>query len=213
MLAISHIVALTIAPLSLRDTVTMATVTMAEAAARKAIELDPDEPSALTALARVAEFKGDREAALELAEQAILVDPNYAGAHIVKGANLIYSGRTGEGREAEMAALRLNPRDPLGLGMRLMVAISYYYERDYHRMPLAPPAAPYGTILITQTPIGGWPHRSVSLVAVKRPALLCNRRSRCRLLLSASMSAHVRRGWGHHTICSKLHAKLPGTGT
>jgi adenylate cyclase len=132
MLAISRIIALTIAPpLSLRDTVTMDTVAMAEAAARKAIELDPDEPSALTALARVAEFKGDRKAALELTEQAILVDPNYAGAHIIKGGNLIYSGRTREGREVEMAALRLNPRDPMGLGMRLMVAISYYYERDY----------------------------------------------------------------------------------
>jgi adenylate cyclase len=124
MLAITHIVALTLVP-----SVTLQP--MAEAAARKAIQLDPDEPSALTALARVAEFKGDREAALELAEQAILVDPNYAGAHIIKGANLIYSGRTGEGREAEMTALRLNPRDPLGLGMRLMVAISYYFERDY----------------------------------------------------------------------------------
>jgi adenylate cyclase len=60
MLAISRIIALTIAPpLSLRDTVTMDTVTMAEAAARKAIELDPDEPSAHR-IGSGGGFKGDR---------------------------------------------------------------------------------------------------------------------------------------------------------
>ena len=51
-------------------------VMMGEASARRAIELDVDEPSALCALAWVAFCKGDHDAAVEHAEQAISIDPN-----------------------------------------------------------------------------------------------------------------------------------------
>ena len=75
-------------------------VMMGEASARRAIELDVDEPSALCALAWVAFCKGDHDAAVEHAEQAISIDPNFAGAYMAKGAGLAYSGRRNEAREA-----------------------------------------------------------------------------------------------------------------
>lgn len=106
-------------------------VSMAEIEVRRALNLDPDEPSALVALAWVAFCRGDHQGALQHAERAISIDPNYAGAYLSKAAALVYSGRTSEAREADVIALRLNPRDPWGATMRLLLTVAHYFEADY----------------------------------------------------------------------------------
>jgi adenylate cyclase len=103
----------------------------AESEAQKAIAVDPDEPSALAALAWVAFCRGDHESIVNHAERGITVDPNYAGAYLAKAAGLVYSGRASEGREAATIALRLNPRDPMGATIRLILLAAYYFERNY----------------------------------------------------------------------------------
>ena len=103
----------------------------AKAEARTAIECDPEEPSALVAMAWVAWSEGDHVTAVQSAEQAISVDPNHAGAYLVKGMALAYSGKTSEGREAGIVAIRLSPRDPMSAIMRLLLIVSHYFERDY----------------------------------------------------------------------------------
>lgn len=114
------------APLALPDA-----LAMVRTEARTAIELDPDEPGALVAMAWMAWSEGDHAAAVQHAEQAISVDPNHSGAYLVKGMALAYSGRTSEGREAGMIARRLSPHDPMSVIMRLLMIVSYYFERDY----------------------------------------------------------------------------------
>jgi adenylate cyclase len=114
------------APFALPDALAKAKVE-----ARTAIEFDPDEPSALVAMAWVAWSEGDHVTAVQSAEQAISVDPNHAGAYLVKGMALAYSGSTSEAREACMIAMRLSPRDPMSVIMRLLLIVSHYFERDY----------------------------------------------------------------------------------
>jgi adenylate cyclase len=103
----------------------------AEPEARRAVDLDPDEPGALAALAWVAYGSADHDGAIELAERAIAIDANYAGAYLVKGAALAYSNRSSEARGAVLTALRLSPRDPLGAIMRLVLTVVHYFSGDY----------------------------------------------------------------------------------
>jgi adenylate cyclase len=106
-------------------------VAAAEAEALTAISLDPDEPSALAALALAAFGKGDHDAAVDHADRAISIDPNHAGAFLAKASSLVYAGRTSEAREACMVALRLSPRDPFGATVRLVLTVSHYLEGNY----------------------------------------------------------------------------------
>ncbi len=71
------------------------------------VDLDPDEPGALAALAWVAFHSADHDGAIELAERAIAIDANYAGGLPVKGAELACSNRTSEARDSVLTALRL----------------------------------------------------------------------------------------------------------
>ena len=106
-------------------------LSVAEAEARRAIDLDPGEPSALVALAWVAFCNGDHDGALERSEQAISIEPNNPSAYLAKGIALGYSGRTSEAREAGRFALRLNPRDPSTATVRLLLTATHYFEGDY----------------------------------------------------------------------------------
>jgi len=63
---------------------------MAGAEARRAIELDPDESSALAALSWVVLCDAHYAAALELAEHAISINANDVGAYLTKGRTLFF---------------------------------------------------------------------------------------------------------------------------
>ena len=105
---------------------------MAEAEARRALELDPYDPTAQAVLSWWAfTFHGDYAAGLERAEQALVISPNDVSAWLAKGRALAFSGRASEGRVAIQTALRLSPRDPFSWVALLLLAVSYYLEKDY----------------------------------------------------------------------------------
>ena len=80
----------------------------AQNAARRSADLDPALPHAYAALARVRLFAhGERESALELANQAIERMPHCAGAHVTRGLALIVAQREVEGIGALQRALEL----------------------------------------------------------------------------------------------------------
>jgi Flp pilus assembly protein TadD len=73
---------------------------MAEVEARKAVALDPDDPSALATLSAISLFYyANYEAALEHADHAISVSPNDFGAYLVRARALTFGGRPAEAEE------------------------------------------------------------------------------------------------------------------
>ena len=105
---------------------------MAEAEARRALELEPYDSTALAMLSWWAfTFYGHYQAGLERAEQALVISPNDVSAWLAKGRALVFSGRASEGRVAIQTALRLSPRDPFSWVALMLLAISHYLEKDY----------------------------------------------------------------------------------
>jgi adenylate cyclase len=104
---------------------------LAEAAARRAVALDPSDSEAQAALARVFMAGGDLKSALDHAERALALNKNSASAHLAKAAVLVNSGRCAEGRDEALMSLRLNPRDPTSPLAASHIVLSYYFEGNY----------------------------------------------------------------------------------
>ena len=141
---------------------------VAEQEARRAIELDPTDATALAALSWLSMCEGDTHGALERAEHAISAAPNDAVPWLAKARILQFSGRPKDACIAYRTALRLNPvgpdnwiilvrtdHQPLfraglqgggGVAQRML-------SRDHPNLCL---------------PIGGWPPRSANLVVATR---------------------------------------------
>lgn len=102
--------------------------------ARKAVELDPADAYALTALSIASIWRGDLEAAVASAERAITLSPGFAHGHAFFGGALVFMGRHAEGRAAMAVALQSNPSDRQMISdVYHMLAQSYYFDRDYER--------------------------------------------------------------------------------
>jgi adenylate cyclase len=84
----------------------------AERWARRAIELDVQEPVGHVALGNVLLWQRHHDAALAALNRAIDLDPNYAQAHGLMGVTLMYSGRATEAVEAFATTMRLDPLYP-----------------------------------------------------------------------------------------------------
>jgi adenylate cyclase len=104
---------------------------IAEQEARRAIELDPADPTALAALSWLSMCEGDSQGALERAERAISAAPNDSVAWLAKARILQFSGNPREGRIANQTALRLSPFGPTNWIILSGLTISYYLEGDY----------------------------------------------------------------------------------
>jgi Tfp pilus assembly protein PilF len=65
---------------------------LAKAEARKAIELDPDDASALAVMAWIPVAYADYETALQMADHAISINPNGVGAYVARAHALALSG-------------------------------------------------------------------------------------------------------------------------
>jgi adenylate cyclase len=102
-----------------------------EAAARQAIEADPNDSEALAMLSLAFIGKGNHAATVEWADRALVLNGNSAAAHMAKGASIIYAGCPASGRTELNIGLRLNPRDPLGSYAYSSVAASHYFEHAY----------------------------------------------------------------------------------
>jgi TolB-like protein len=80
------------------------------AAARRAIELDPDEPVAHVAMGYHHVVTNDFEAAIAEAATAARLNPNYVEAHHLLGIALVRAGRAREALPSLETAARLCPR-------------------------------------------------------------------------------------------------------
>jgi adenylate cyclase len=84
----------------------------AERWARRAIELNVQEPVGHVALGNVLLWQRYHDAALAALNRAIDLDPNYAQAHGLMGVTLMYSGRAAEALESFATTMRLDPLYP-----------------------------------------------------------------------------------------------------
>lgn len=89
-----------------------ATLDESERWARRAIELDPQEPVSHMALGNVLLWRRQHDAALAEFRQMIAIDPNFAQGHTATGLGLTYAGQPAEALEAFAFAMRLDPHFP-----------------------------------------------------------------------------------------------------
>jgi adenylate cyclase len=81
----------------------------AERWARRAVELNDQEPASHMALGSVLLWQRDHEGALAECRRMIALDPNFAQGHTVTGMVLMYAGRAAEALEPIATAMRLDP--------------------------------------------------------------------------------------------------------
>jgi len=105
---------------------------LAEALARRAVELDPADAEARSTLSEAMLWsRGDYDGALTEAERARAMSPNLAFAYATLAAALIFSGNPPDGLAALQTSLRLDPQTPnLASRMNLM-ACGLYLSRKY----------------------------------------------------------------------------------
>jgi adenylate cyclase len=84
----------------------------AERYARRAIELDDQEPVGHMALGGVQLCQRHHDEALAESKRAVELDPNYAQGHALIGTTLMYAGRAPEALEPFATAMRLDPHYP-----------------------------------------------------------------------------------------------------
>ena len=84
----------------------------AERWARRAIELDIQEPVGHVALGNVLLWQRHHDAALAALNRAVELDPNYAQGHGLTGMTLMYAGRAAEALESFATTMRLDPLYP-----------------------------------------------------------------------------------------------------
>jgi adenylate cyclase len=80
--------------------------------ARRALELDDNEPVSHMALANVRLWRREHDGALAEARRMIALDPNFAQGYMATGLILTYAGRPEEGLEPMATAMRLDPHYP-----------------------------------------------------------------------------------------------------
>jgi adenylate cyclase len=81
----------------------------AERWARRALELDDQDPISHMALGNVLLWRRDHDGALDECRRMIELDPNFAQGHSATGLVLMYAGRAAEALEAFAVAMRLDP--------------------------------------------------------------------------------------------------------
>jgi TolB-like protein/DNA-binding winged helix-turn-helix (wHTH) protein/Tfp pilus assembly protein PilF len=102
----------------------------AYAAARKALEINPESAEAHASLALAMTHSWDWTGAEAEYRRALQLDPQYANAHHWYGDYLSIRGRHGEALAEAKHALEL---DPLNLMISTWVGLRYYTARDYSR--------------------------------------------------------------------------------
>ena len=103
----------------------------AEVAARRAIELDFDDPVPHAVLAWAACGNGRYNLAIEHAERALAISPNNVAGLLSMGRVLTFSGRAHDAPEPLLNAIRRSPRDPLGSLLLATLAAGRYLMHDY----------------------------------------------------------------------------------
>jgi adenylate cyclase len=104
---------------------------LAEADARQALVLDPEDAEAHVALALTLWLGGDHEGALEEAKCAVDKNPNMGGAHGMLGQTLVFSGQPREALISLQTAIRVDPSDALVASRLVNMAAGHYFCGEY----------------------------------------------------------------------------------
>lgn len=97
-------------------------------AARRAVDLDPDDSMSHTALGYAHFIHRDHQAAIPAFETAIEIDPNNYLAPRMLGMTLTGAGRASDALQYLHRAVRLSPRDPLIGGALSWTAMAYFFD-------------------------------------------------------------------------------------
>ena len=84
----------------------------AERWARRALELNDQEPVSHLALGNVLLWRREHEGALAEFDRTIALDPNFAQGHAARGLALMYAGEPSRAQEPLAKAMRLDPHYP-----------------------------------------------------------------------------------------------------
>ena len=99
--------------------------------AKKAVALDPDDPTNYVALGRVLTVTGQPKHSIRELERAIELNPHLAVAHYQLGAGLVMSGRADEAIPVLERALAINPRDMYVGQIHAFQARAYLVLKQY----------------------------------------------------------------------------------
>ena len=116
-----------------------ATLPLADAAklsatwAQRAITIDPADANAQAAMAYAAMVSGNSNEAQEHLRLARASNPNSPIVLSSEAFVLLFSGQPDRSRQAIAAYLRLDPRGRRTASLMQLIAISYYYQRDYYK--------------------------------------------------------------------------------
>jgi len=100
--------------------------------ARRAIELDKDDPMVLAMAGQTLSFVAEEvEAGAALLARAVSLDPNLAAARYWSGFTLTYLGEADAAIEQFSVALRLSPRDPRIFLVHSGMALAHFLAGRY----------------------------------------------------------------------------------
>ena len=109
----------------------MTEVDLAKRAAERAKGLDPSVARSYFVLGFVSRIEGEHERARAFFEEAIKLDPNYAGAHAQLANELVFLGRADEAIPQVQLAVRLSPGGP-NIGVyRWVQGRAYFVQGDW----------------------------------------------------------------------------------
>ena len=103
----------------------------AETAARRAIELDFDNPVAHATLAWITGDSGQHDLAVKHAQRALAISPNEVSGLLSMGRVLTFGGRADEAPDPLLSAVQRNPNDPFGSLLWATLAACHYFRRDF----------------------------------------------------------------------------------
>ncbi len=155
----------------------------ATVAARRAVELDPENIRSLQAQMMVLAFKSDVEAALKVGEHAVEINPNDAEFLGEYGARLAVAGEWARGAKFIAMAMDRNPsRSSL---LEASLALCLYMQRDYRgaavwikraEVPLHPHYHLFAAIIYGQLGDEAGAERERTWILVNAPGLVQNLR-------------------------------------
>jgi adenylate cyclase len=101
------------------------------AAARRAVDLDDQDPYAHYVLAWSSLRIRELESAIAEAQKAIDLTPNFALAYFVLGVVRVYLGRFDQVADPIQRAMRLSPHEPLAFSFYDFLALAEYHQGHY----------------------------------------------------------------------------------